>query len=145
MSPEPKRLPGSIRITRDSEGHFTVRITDELSGCIICDACMDPKAFAFAVTAVHTSCDVTYFGSPNIGKRREHKYELAPRPGLGIRSKDFAEAIAKAAEPFEVDDWRHEPEHVDNHHKHEVDKYRVSFVRWVEVEEGEARREEYDG
>lgn len=130
---------GSITISRVTSSHgdpyIQVSVQDETSRHQFIEMTMGMEAFAMALTGMGAQPltfdlrDVDY-----VGKRREVKEELVPRP---LSSRDYLPNLIAAVvlKPFEVDGWVGRADDLWNHHKAVGDKQRVLFTRYVDIKE----------
>lgn len=130
---------GSITISRVTSSHgdpyIQVSVQDETSRHQFIELTMSMEAFAMAVTGMGAQ-PLTFDlrGVGYVGKRREIKDELVPRPpSVENARRDEAAAIVLA--PFETDGWVGRTDDLWNHHKAAGDKQRVLFTRYVDSKE----------
>jgi hypothetical protein len=111
---------------------YNLRISDDVSGALVCEINMTAEQFAAALTAQHvTGVDVTWLGTHLIGKRRETKRELVCIP-VGPRSSE-EQRVADAVAAYEVDGWTGRLADATNHHRRRgTNTYEVLFTRFVE-------------
>lgn len=124
-------MRGSFSICQASDGSIRFYFEDEASSSRFLVATTTPENLGLAITGKsELPCDFEL--RPDlVGKIREHKRELVPRPD------DATESSMKVAlAPFEVDGWRgHLPDLTNGHKTRRVDGERfqeVLFVRYVE-------------
>lgn len=127
---------GSITISRVSSTHgdpyIQVSIQDETSRHQFIELTMSMEAFAMALTGMGAQpLMFDLRGVDYVGKRREFKNELVPRPPSTERACQNDVAVIVLA-PFEKDGWVGRADDLWNHHKAVGDKQRVLFTRYVE-------------
>lgn len=134
---------GKLTISRvrsnRGEGHVTIRIEDDTSGCIACEVKVSVVEFAEALMGHgYRECQFSLNESGVIGKKRELREIVIPRPpSEGRRREEDAVAglawIQKKAAKELVDGWMpNHPSDVFNSHQWTGDKQvRVSLIRFV--------------
>lgn len=125
------------------DGFMNIEVHDEMSGARFLELKVPYADMMRALTA--RQAEVEFVLRPAVvGMRREHKTEVVPVP-RSLSSKD-ADGINAVLAPYEVDGWRGYRSDVTNHHrwvgpeKDGLKPTRVSFVRHVPVERGEAHQ-----
>lgn len=128
-----KKLEGKITITRDSTDTINISIEDRASGLRLLECKMELEYFAKAITNLaFQPCAINYYGSLNIGKKRELKQEFVTLTD-GFHS--FEKEIKTLVKPYEVDGWLASSYDTDSYnHHHTTDKgYSVTFIRYVDL------------
>ena len=136
---EPKKLEGMIILTRPQGGgkeRVVFQIVDEISSLVAFKIEMSIPDFGEMLSSPrNVPCIIEHFQSGDIGKKREQKTEIIPRPPLG---RDRPAEVAKILKPYEVDGWFGSVSDATNPHRWiGQDKVKVGFVRWVEPKEGD--------
>lgn len=130
---------GSITIGRVTSTHgdpyIQVSVQDETSRHHFIELTMSMEAFAMALTGMGAQ-PLTFDlrGVDYVGKRREIKDELVPRPPSVERTRQ-SEAAAIVLAPFETDGWVGRADDLWNHHKAVGCQQRVLFTRYVDNKE----------
>jgi hypothetical protein len=136
-----KGLQGTITISRPQGRDVSwieITLHDELSGVEFATVYIDPANFAEALTGLgHVPCKFDLRPSL-VGKKAEHKEEIVPFEGGGYVKPGLPRenAAAPYLAPFEIDGWKGRVDDLFNHHRHTPNGYRVTFVRYVDVEKG---------
>lgn len=129
-----KTLKGNLSITRphysDGTKLIHINLTDESSGCQVVEIRLSPEQFAeVLVGSSQRGCEFDFNDSGVIGKIREYKEEIVPRPK---KYKD-KEEVAEILKPFEIDGWKGHKEDVTNSHLWVgTGNVMVGFHRYVE-------------
>lgn len=130
---------GSVTISRVSSTHgspyIQISVRDEASRHQFIELTLSMEAFAMAVTGMGAQ-PLTFDlrGVDYVGKRREVKEELVPRPP-SIENAYRNEVAATTLAPFEVDGWVGRVDDLWDHHKAVGNKQRVVFTRYISGEE----------
>jgi hypothetical protein len=142
MSRGALKLKTSITISRptcsDGRDVITVRVRDEASHCTIIEVEVASREFAHALTGLgDVPCVAEFYADAPIGKAREHKTEVVPRPDWCGPKAERETVAASALAAFEVDGWKGDPNDLFNSHKWTetadgLPGARVMFVRHVE-------------
>lgn len=132
------KLKGKISISRpiygDNRKGIEITVIDKTSGCQFLTAYITLENFAEALTGQgHTECELEFFERAPIGKVREVKTEIVPRP----KSHKDEEEAKRLLLPFEIDGWEGEIRDMFNGHRRAGDGQKVTFVRFVDAKEGE--------
>jgi len=136
-------MKGKISIGRYTSNQrsdmISIGITDEISGTPFLEVEITPEILGLALTGLgHLDCAFTLHNIERVGKQREQKTEtLSIAPVLIGKAHAL---LLTASLPYCVDGWlpmlneqtRYEP----FAKKAGEWCYQVSFVRWVDVEEG---------
>jgi hypothetical protein len=129
------KLPGKLTITHPAGGgedYMEICVKDNVSSITFLELRISPEALMHALTArAFQDCTLELRGLHNLGKKREHKYELVPY--VPVWGKKEHAAKQRALAPFEVDGWRGNSLDLGNFHRgNQIDGYRVSFTRFVD-------------
>lgn len=140
----------SVRLTRTTSNtppynSFELVVRDRRSGSEFIRATLDSEQFANLVSGSGDGAiihDVTLRGVDILGMRHEVKTEVIKVPvGGGIRRNDeFMDLVRQGCREFEVDGWEASAYDLKGFNSHrvtrdneaKVDRYRVSFHRYVE-------------
>lgn len=127
----------------NEKDYIRIQIEDKSSSMIFLEAEIDFKSFAKCITG--SACMPIKFGLRGIervGKKHEVKsLEIVFPVELWYAQKEEQDRLITATiKPYEVDDWAGHTQDVKNHHNY-IRKtengepiYRVSFYRWVNME-----------
>ena len=124
-------LKGDLTIVRDNHNEIYLEIHDKSSGCRFVNLRIDLRNFAMALTGV--ACRPCWFNfrPENVGKRRELKRVLVPRPSFNASKED----LIKLMEPFLTDGWTASVDDATNDHNWRTnDKAEVTMTRFVSEE-----------
>lgn len=142
------KLKGGLSISRPSGNigpdYIEIRVVDELSGSQFVSVRVPLAGFAEAVTGRgHVDCEFD-FRPELVGLKREHKEEFVPYDDLSYyaRHGDRDEVAAEAFAPFEIDGWKGRADDLFNHHRRGKDGSRVTFIRYVPIENTAEDRKE---
>jgi hypothetical protein len=122
--------------------HFIqIVIEDELSGIGFLSVKMSYEEFGKFVSGGSGAIDIDIKGVDFIGKTREWKRILMPRPeGYGRHPVKELQEITK---PFEVDGWIANIEDLNNHHNwRDNNQVEVLMTRYVNTDKTENVKEE---
>ena len=127
---------GRITISRPAaswgEKYIEIKLDDDASGCRLVSVRLSLDCFAEAVTGLgYVPCVFDYYDECPVGKVRQNKTELLPKPK---HSQKDREATAKILAPFEIQGWRGEASDLFNHHRYIGEKVAVNFSRFIEAE-----------
>jgi hypothetical protein len=119
------------RISGPDGQYVLLQISDIGSCCTILEAEFGLEEFAKIITGMgmHVNYGVRNLGK--IGKKLESKHEIV-NIGWSATNNEIREAVSK----FEIDGWVGEDECCRNHHNAVNGGFRVTYVRWVDPEEG---------
>jgi hypothetical protein len=132
------KLQGNIQIGMAIGGHgpdfVRIQVEDEKSRCCVIEINLTLEAWAKALANRNQDCEFTLYGSPNLGKRFEHKTVLIADPDPSDYMKKLDAKLSKAIKAFEKDGWTGDIKDFRNHHNYDgkTKKYAIRFVRWVE-------------
>lgn len=136
-------MKGKLTISRLSSNHtdmdnlIRIQLKDKTSGVEFLEINLSPEQFALALTGLgYQECEFSLGGLDVIGKRRQVKDEVVNAPdGLSL-SKISEEEKADLLTPYCVDGWEvNNTRDLGNPHRRVGDGYRVTFIRFVDVEE----------
>lgn len=127
-------MNGNITISRvhDSDKYIEISITDEANRIEFVVTRLTLEAFAQCVTGLgHVECQIETRRLDLVGKRIEHKSEIIPVNGWGIKGDETAISVALA--PYEVDGWIARRLDMNNSKNYfSTDGVRVTFFRHVD-------------
>ncbi len=131
------KLKGKLHISLPScstgKRAIHIEILDDLSGCQFVEVEVSLEDYVEAsIGHRYVECDIDFAEKAPIGKLREYKTELVPRPPIAS-DKDQKRIGPKYLKPFEVDGWQGCLRDLFNPHKWQGDKVAVGFERWVEA------------
>lgn len=143
-----KKLQGKITISRPRGGHeqpgegrVSIRVEDEISGCVACEIEVPLVEFIEALFCGYRQCTISLNDSGVLGKKRELREIVVPRPPIGTgnsrsgrRNDETAlKWIQKHAAHELTDGWEpHHPQDVFNSHLWtDGDMVRVGLIRFV--------------
>jgi hypothetical protein len=109
-------------------------VTDEISGCRVCELYMRLDEFAKALMSSQGKATMEYFPKAPIGMKAENKTELVPFDMY--KSGRSEKAITEALRPFEIDGWVARRSDMTNGHYQVKGGQRVVFFRHVNPETG---------
>ena len=113
-----KEFEGQIMLCRSSGlgDDFHLRLTDNLSRCVVVDVRIEPKDIADLMSTHHTACRFQFNDSGVIGMTAENKTEIV---GLSKETYKLSDDdIQTLLAPFEIDGWKGRKSDITNHHRH---------------------------
>jgi hypothetical protein len=130
-----KILKATLQISRASGGRYDekpmhITVTDELSGCRVCELYMRLDEFTKALMSSEGKASMEYYTNAPIGMKAENKTEVVPCEFTVYGDEN----IDAALKPFEVDGWKARRSDLSNHHYSVKGGQKVTFFRHVEVE-----------
>jgi hypothetical protein len=128
-------MNGTLTISKGSDDTIRIELTDSLSRTRCASIKMDPTEFANVIFGLAERPCTFELRSDKVGLRRETKTENVSYVPMWPEVHNNAAAQAAIAE-FEKDGWKGNLSDALNHHKRGPDgSYRVTFERWVPVED----------
>ena len=157
------KFDGKITISsvgmRCDQSFIQITIEDKDSAVQLLKVEMDMASFARALTGLaYVPMKYEPGAFQKIGKKMEHKTEEVHIPSVATDAATDAGIVAALTE-FEVDGWKGSPKDARNHHNYvrnftsppetntiwkKGKVFRISFVRWVDSEQGIANQREIE-
>lgn len=132
-------LQGSLSITCPRGGdtdYIEIALFDKSSGVEFATARIELASFAEALVGLaHVDCRFD-LRAEMVGKRREHKEEIVPYKDGWVDYNERETVAREVLKSYEIDGWRGRADDLFNQHRHGQNGYRVTFVRYVDAEEG---------
>jgi len=125
----------SIHRVHSDEDYIAIEITDALSGTKFLQVELTAEVLGLVLTGLSfQECKFNLHRVDLVGKKREHKSELVPRPKKYRDDKKAAEEADGLLAPFEIDGWKAHRYDLYNHHNWvKDDMVQVGFIRFVEA------------
>jgi hypothetical protein len=128
-------MNGTLTISKASDDTIRIRLIDSLSQMVVTDIQTTPEQFAQAVFGTGFRPCTFELRTDKVGLRREVKTENV-YPDSNTEALTPLLRATAAVMRFEVDGWKGNLSDALNHHKRGPDgSYRVTFERWVPVED----------